>query len=180
MDKYIKEILFTKEQIEQKCKELAQWIDNEYKGSKDLVLVGVLNGVVPFFAEVMKNITMMHEIDFLKISSYEGTQSNGMPTLTRDLTRSIKGKDVLIMEDIVDTGRTLKALKAVLEGREAKSVKIMSLLDKPEGRVVDFNADVVGWTIPNHFVIGFGFDYDEKFRNLPYIGIFNQDYLGKL
>lgn len=180
MDKYIKEVLFTKEQIEEKCKELGKWVDSEYKDSNELVLVGVLSGVVPFFAELMKNITIMHEIDFLKISSYEGTESNGMPTMTRDLNRSIDGKDVLIVEDIVDTGRTLKALKSVLAKRNANSVKVLSLLDKPEGRVVEFEADKIGWTVPNHFVVGFGFDYNEKLRNLPYIGIFNQDYLDKI
>ena len=181
MEKYIKRVLLTQEQIEEKCKELGKWVDDNYDESEELVIVGILNGVVPFFAQVIKNVKRLHDIDFMAVTSYKGTvTSNGNPTIVKDLSDSIEGKNVLILEDIVDTGRTLKKLIELLSVRRAKSIKVMALLDKKEGREVEFNADVIGFDIEKEFVVGFGLDYNEKFRNLPYIGVFNQKYLGKV
>lgn len=181
MEKYIERVLFTQEQIEEKCKELGKWVDDNYDESEELVIVGILNGVVPFFAQVIKNVKRLHDIDFMAVTSYKGTTtSNGNPMIIKDLSHSIEGKNVLILEDIVDTGRTLKKLIELLSVRGAKSIKVMALLDKKEGRVVEFDADVIGFDIEKEFVIGFGLDYNEKFRNLPYIGVFNQKYLGKV
>lgn len=181
MEKYIERVLITQEQIEEKCKELGKWVDDNYDSSEELVIVGILNGVVPFFAQVIKNVKRLHDIDFMAISSYKGSvNSNGNPMIVKDLSDSIEGKHVLILEDIVDTGRTLKKLIEMLSVRGAKSIKVMALVDKKEGRVVDFEADIIGFDIENEFVVGFGLDYNEKFRNLPYIGVFNKKYIGKV
>ena len=180
MEKHFKRILFTREQIEQKCKELAQWVNEEYKDSKDLVLIGLLKGSVPFMAQLIKDVTVNHQIDFLTVSSYEGTtSSNGAPKIIMDLANGIQGKDVLIIEDIVDTGRTLSIIKNMLETREPSSLKILTLLDKKEGRVVPFEVDKFGFDVENVFLAGFGLDVNGKLRNLPFIGEFDKDYLNE-
>lgn len=180
MREHFKRILFTREEIEAKCKELAQWVNETYDGSKDLVLIGLLKGSVPFMAQLIKDVTVNHELDFLTVSSYEGTaHSNGAPKIVMDLAHSIEGKDVLIIEDIVDTGRTLTIIKEMLLSRKPKSLKILTLLDKKDGRVVPFEVDMFGFDIPHVFVAGFGLDVNGKLRNLPYIGEFDVKYLDK-
>ena len=178
MEKHFKRILFTREQIEEKCRELAEWVNEEYKDSKNLVLIGLLKGSIPFMAQLMKDIKVNHQIDFLTVSSYEGSiRSNGTPKIIMDLAHSIEGKDVLIIEDIVDTGRTLSIIKKMLLSREPKSLKILTLLDKKEGRVVEFNVDKFGFEVEHVFLAGFGLDVNGKLRNLPFIGEFDTDFL---
>ena len=180
MREHFKQIFLEKEEIENKCKELAQWVNETYKDSKDLILIGLLKGSFPFMAQLIKDITIVHDIDFLTIVSFEGgTKSNGAPKIVMDLDTSIENKDVLIIEDIIDSGRTLYKLKEILLQREPKSFKILTLLDKKEGRISNIEADKYGFEIPNVFLAGFGLDVNGKLRNLPYIGEFNKKYLDK-
>lgn len=180
MKEHFKRILYTQEQIEARCKELAQWVNETYKDSDDLILIGLLKGSVPFMAQLIKDVTVVHDLDFLTVSSYEGgTTSNGAPKIVMDLANDVTGRDVLIVEDIVDTGRTLKIIKELIHTRNPKSIKVLTLLDKKEGRVVDFKVDKFGFDIPNVFIAGFGLDVNGKLRNLPYIGEFDTKYLDK-
>jgi hypoxanthine phosphoribosyltransferase len=134
--------------------------------------LGILKGSVPFLADLIKRIDAHLEMDFMAISSYHGgVASSGQVKMIKDVDQSVEGRDILIVEDIIDTGRTLKYLVELLEHRRAKSVKIVTLLDKPEGRVVDIEADYTGFVIPNEFVVGYGLDSEENYRNLPYIGV---------
>ena len=162
-------ILFTGEQISQRAREIAAQIDQDYAGEQ-VYLVGTLKGAIMWMAELMKYITLDTEIDFVAASSYgSGMSTSGVVKIRKDLDGDIYGKNVIIIEDIVDTGTTLKYLKAHLADRNPKSIKICTLLDKPERRLVDLEADYVGFPIENLFVIGYGLDYDQKYRNLPYI-----------
>lgn len=180
-DKFLKKMLFTQEQIKEKCKELGAWVDKTYEGSKNLVLVGLLKGSVPFMAELIKNITIMHEIDFMVVSSYEGgSRSTGNLKVVMDLAGDVENKDVLIVEDIVDTGNTLSQITKRFNNLKAKSVKTLALLNKKEGRTVSFEPDKFGFEVENQFVYGFGLDVKEKLRNLPYIGIFDLDKIDEL
>lgn len=174
MNEDVKKILFSQEEITQRAKELGKQISEDYKDSKP-VLVALLKGSVPFLAELMKHIDIDMEIDFMVVKSYAGTQSTGEVKIVKDLDRSINNCDVLIVEDIVDTGRTLKTVKDLLYAKGAKSVKIVTLLDKPEGRVVDIEADYTAFNIENEFVIGYGLDFNEKYRNLPYVGVLKEE-----
>ena len=168
MDSFIEEVLLTGEEISKICADLGAKITKDYDG-KRLLLVGLLRGSIPFMAELMKNINTEIEIDFMEVSSYHGARSTGMVTIHKDTKTSIAGRHVLLVEDIVDTGTTLKHLKAYLADRNPKSIKICTMLDKPSRRLVDLQADYVGFEIDNLFVIGYGLDYDQKYRNLPYI-----------
>ena len=170
----IKEILISEEQIRSRCAELGKQISEDYAG-KTPILVGLLKGSVPFMAELMKYITVDCEIDFMDVSSYSGTESVGDVRIDKDLSGSIVGDDIILIEDIVDTGRTLDTVVKLLKSKGANSVKIVTLLDKPERRVVKIDADYSGFTIPNEFVVGYGLDYDQKYRNLPYIGILSEE-----
>lgn len=162
-------VLFTKEQIEARAAELGAQISKDYEG-EPLYLIGTLRGAVVWMADLMKNITNEAEIDFMVASSYgSGTTSSGVVKIKKDLDGDIYGKNVIIIEDIVDTGTTLKYLREHLADRNPKSIRICTLLDKPSRRVVDLQADYVGFSIENLFVIGYGLDYDQKYRNLPYI-----------
>jgi hypoxanthine phosphoribosyltransferase len=172
MHKDIKKILLSEEQISQKCKELAALIDQDY--SQPPLLLGLLKGSVPFLAELAKHVNHDVEFGFMRVSSYSGTVSSTLQ-IKADYEESLAGKDVLVIEDILDTGKTLKTVTELLFSREAKSVKIMTLLDKKEGRVIDLEADYVGFEIPNEFVVGFGLDFNEKYRNLPYIGVLKDE-----
>ncbi|MBR2802414.1 MAG: hypoxanthine phosphoribosyltransferase [Erysipelotrichaceae bacterium] len=174
MPQDIKEVLLSEEQIEARCEELGQQIDQDYAGNAPL-LVGLLKGSVPFMAELMKHIHLPITIDFMDVSSYVGTQSSGDVRINKDLDYSIVGMDILLVEDIIDTGHTLSKVRTLLYNKGAKSVKIVSLLDKPERRVVDIQGDYVGFTIPNAFVVGYGLDYEQKYRNLPFIGILKEE-----
>lgn len=173
MHKDIKEILISEEEIKAKCKELAKQIDDDYNGDS-IVLVGLLKGSVPFMAELAKYINSDVSFDYMNVSSYEGIESKTL-VVKQDLQDDISGKNVLIVEDILDTGKTLMNVKQMLLKRNARSVKIVTLLDKEEGRVFNMSADYVGFKIPNAFVIGFGLDFNERYRQLPYVGILKED-----
>lgn len=170
MHKDIDRILLSEEEIVNRCKELGKQISMDYAG-KHLVLVGLLKGSVPFMSELMKRIECDTEIDFMDVSSYDGTESQGDVRIIKDLDRSPKDDDILIVEDIVDTGRTLKTVKKLLLSKGASSVKIVTLLDKPDRRVVEIEPDYCGFIVPNEFVVGYGLDFNQKYRNLPYIGV---------
>lgn len=167
----IKEVLISEEEIQEKCKELGKKITEEYKDRFPLV-VGVLKGALPFMADLTKRIDTHLEMDFMDVSSYgSGTVSSGEVKIVKDLDTSVEGRDVLILEDIIDSGLTLSYLIELFHYRKAKSVKVVTLLDKPDGRKVDLVPDLTGFTVPDAFVVGYGLDYDERYRNLPYIGV---------
>lgn len=172
MKRDMKEILLTEEMIQAKVKELAAQLSEDYSG-KDPVFVGVMKGVVLFFADMIKNITVPCQIDFMWISSYVGTNSTGTMQVKRDVSQDLKGRHVVILEDIFDTGHSLDFTYKHLLSKEPASLKICTLLDKPSRRLpqVTLQPDYVGFTIPNEFVVGYGLDYNEYYRNLPYIGI---------
>jgi len=164
-------ILYSREQIAEGVKKLGQKITQDYQG-KDLVMICILKGATPFFADLMREIDLPLTIDFMVVSSYgASTKTSGEVKLVKDLDRSIQGKDVLVVEDIVDTGMTLSYLKRVLEGRQANSVAIASLLDKPSRRKVELDVQYSCFEIPDAFVVGYGLDFDEKYRNLPDVGV---------
>lgn len=173
MHKDVKEILYTQEEIVEKCKELAKQITNDYN-DKEVILVGLLKGSVPFLAELSKYIELDVTFDYMDVSSYEGVESRTI-TIKKDLDQDVKGKDILLVEDILDTGKTLTIVKAMLEERGANSVEIVTMLDKKEGRTYPIEAKYVGFEIPNAFVIGFGLDFNEKYRQLPYVGILKEE-----
>ena len=172
MEENIKEIMLTEEQIQTRIAELGKILSEDYR-DKDPVIIGVLKGVVVFYADMVRKITVPCQMDFMWISSYEGTESTGSVVVKRDIGTDIKGRHVLILEDIFDTGNSLSFVHDHLMTKEPASLKICTLLDKPERRKpgVTLQADYVGFTIPNEFVVGYGLDYDEYYRNLPYIGI---------
>ena len=168
----IKEVLLTEEQIQSKVKELAAQLSEEYAG-KDPVFVGVLKGVVIFFADMVRNIDIPCEIDFMSISSYSGTNSTGRTEIRKDVSVDIRGRHVVILEDIYDTGHSLTFTVNHLLNKGPASLKVCTFLDKPERRKpgITLKPEYVGYTIPNEFVVGYGLDYNEHYRNLPYIGI---------
>ena len=172
MEKDIQEILLSEEQIKAKIKELGEILTAEY-ADKNPVIVGVLKGVVMFYADMVREIKVPCQMDFMWISSYAGTNSTGKMLVRQDVTADIKGRHVLILEDIFDTGNSLEFTVEHLLSKEPASLKICTLLDKPERRKpgCTLEADYVGFTIPNAFVVGYGLDYNELYRNLPYIGI---------
>lgn len=171
MKENLKEILITEEQIQEKVSELAAMLSEEYAG-KHPIFVGVLKGVVMFYADVIKRITVPCQMDFMWVSSYEGDQSRKM-VLKRDVSADLAGRHVVILEDIFDTGNSLDFTYKHLLSKNPASIKICTLLDKPERRnpAVTLKPDYVGFTIPNEFVVGYGMDYNEFYRNLPYIGV---------
>lgn len=176
MHKDIKKILVSAQEIEDKCQELGEVITEDYKTLNETpVLISLLKGSVPFLAKLMPYIDLPVEIDFMDVSSYEGSESSGDVRILKDLSRSIKGDSILLVEDIVDTGRTLDTVIELLHNKGAARVKVVTLLDKPSRRVLPIEADYVGFTIPNEFVIGFGLDFDEKYRNLPYVGVMKDE-----
>ena len=170
----VEKVLISEKEIVDRCKELGAQISKDYEGKQPMI-IGLLKGSVPFMAELIKYITVECEIDFMAVSSYSGTESMGDVKIVKDLDHSIKGMDVLVVEDIVDTGKTLKKVKDLLYSKEANDVKIVSLLDKPDRRIVEIEAEYVGFKIPNEFVIGFGLDFNQKYRNLPYVGVLKEE-----
>ena len=171
MTENISYVLLSEEQIQQKVAEFAAIFSEEY-ADKDPIFVGVMKGVVLFFGDVVKKVTIPCQIDFMWISSYEGTESGKM-VVKRDVSENIKGRHVIILEDIFDTGNSLDFTYKHLLEKEPASLKICTLLDKPERRnpAVTLVPDYVGFTIPNEFVVGYGLDFNEHYRNLPYIGV---------
>lgn len=169
MDYTIKHLL-TREEVERRIKELAKEIERDYQGKEPLV-IGLLKGSVIFMSDLIKEIDLPLVIDFMSVSSYSGTTSTGVINILKDTEIDVKDRDVLIVEDIIDTGLTLSHVRELLENRGTKSLKICTLLDKPSRRTVEIKGDYIGFEIPDEFVIGYGLDYDQQHRNLPYIGI---------
>lgn len=171
MEEFIKnlKIMYTEEQIQERIKELAKEIDNDYIG-KELIIISVLKGAIFFSVDLVKRMNTQMSIEFMQVSSYQGTQSTGNVIVKRGLDIDISGKDVLIVEDIIDTGYTLQYLKEYLESLNPNSLKIVVLADKKARRKIDVKVDYTGFEIEDKFIVGYGFDIDQKYRNLPYIG----------
>ena len=172
MEKNILEVMLTEAQIQSRIAELGKILSEDYR-DKNPVVLGVMKGVVVFYADMVRKINVPCQMDFMWISSYEGTDSSGSVVVKRDISTDIKGRHVLILEDIFDTGNSLSFVCDHLMKKEPASLKICTLLDKPSRRKpgVTLQADYVGFTIPNAFVVGYGLDYNEYYRNLPYIGV---------
>ncbi|MGX7025638.1 hypoxanthine phosphoribosyltransferase [Vagococcus hydrophili] len=171
LERDIEKTFYSQEQIQDRIKVLGAAISNDYADKNPLV-VGVLKGAVPFLADLVRSMNIHMEMDFMDVSSYgNATVSSGEVRILKDLSTVVEGRHIIIVEDIIDSGRTLRYLVDLLLHRKAASVKIVTMLDKPEGRVVDMEADYIGFEVPNEFVVGYGLDYAEDYRNLPYIGV---------
>ena len=171
IDNDVLKVLNSEEEIQTRIKELGKEISNDYAG-KEIIVISILKGSIMFMADLLRSIDTHVQIDFMVVSSYgAGVVSTGAVKMLKDVFLSIEGKDVLIVEDILDTGRTLHYIKGYLGGRKPSSIKICTLLDKPERREADITADYTGFVVPDEFVVGYGLDYDERYRNLPYIGV---------
>jgi hypoxanthine phosphoribosyltransferase len=167
----IEKVLISEEEIQGKVKELGDALTSEYQDRFPLA-VGVLKGAMPFMGDLLKRVNTHLEMDFMDVSSYgNSTISSGEVKIIKDLNTSVEGRDILIIEDIIDSGLTLSYLVELFKYRKAKSIKIVTLLDKPTGRKADIKADYVGFIVPDEFVVGYGLDYAERYRNLPYIGV---------
>jgi hypoxanthine phosphoribosyltransferase len=176
----IKAVLVTEQQLKQRVAELGAEVSKDYEG-KDLLLVSILKGAVVFMADLMRAVTIPASIDFMVVSSYGGanTTTTGLVKIIKDLDADLSGKDVLIVEDIMDTGVTLSHLVPMLQMRNPESVRICAVLDKPSRRKVELQPDYVGFQVPDEFVVGYGLDYDEKYRNLPYVGVLKPEVYSK-
>ena len=164
-------VLLSEEEVDRRIQEIGDQISKDYAG-KQVHLVCVLKGGCPFMCELAKRITVPVSFDFMAVSSYgSDTKSSGVVKIVKDLDEPLKDKDVIIVEDIIDSGRTLSYLMEMMRDRGPASLRLCTLLDKPERRVVDVNVDYTGFAIPDEFVVGYGLDYDQKYRNLPYIGV---------
>ncbi|RPI99651.1 MAG: hypoxanthine phosphoribosyltransferase [Chloroflexi bacterium] len=172
-EKYLQEILIDSDTLQARIRELGQQISDEYADKQDLLLICVLKGGVMFLTDLMRHITTPHSIDFMAISSYGSgaRESSGRVRIDMDLTHDIAGTHVIIVEDIIDSGHTMQYIVSLLATRKPASIKICSLLSKPSRREVEVGIDYLGFEIPNKFVFGYGLDLDEKFRNLPFIGV---------
>ena len=163
-------VLYTEEEIQKRITEIAKLIDKDYKNCKELIIICILKGAAFFTIDLIKKMKTPIVFEVMQVSSYSGTQTTGKITIKKDLDSSIEGKDVLIVEDIIDTGYTLKALRENLLSRNPKSLKIAVLMDKKERREVEVPVDYIGYEIPNKYVVGYGFDVNEHRRNITYIG----------
>ena len=171
MNNEILKVILSAEEIDNICKRLGEQISKDYEGKKPLI-VGLLKGCQPFMSDLIKHISIHMQLDYMLVSSYHGgTYSSGSVTIKKDIESNPKGRHIIIIDDIIDTGFTLKNITNLFKDKEAASVKVCCLLDKPEGRKVDITADYIGTTIPLEFVVGYGLDYDGYYRNLPYIGV---------
>ncbi|MDQ0157703.1 hypoxanthine phosphoribosyltransferase [Robertmurraya andreesenii] len=167
----IEKILITEEEIQTKIKEIAKQLSEDYQDAFPLA-IGVLKGAMPFMGDLLKRVDTYLEMDFMDVSSYgNSTVSSGEVKILKDLDTSVEGRNILIIEDIIDSGLTLSYLVELFRYRKAKSIKIVTLLDKPTGRKANIKADYVGFVVPDEFVVGYGLDYAERYRNLPYIGV---------
>lgn len=173
MDKIIKKVLISEQEILDRCRELGKEITNDYK-NKDLVLIGLLKGCIPFIADLAKNIDLPLEVQYMVASSYHGSTTSSEIQIKYDLEIPIAGREVLIVEDIIDTGQTIVTITELLKARGAKSIEVVTLLDKKANN--NLKAKYVGFQIPNEFVVGYGLDFQQKFRNVPYIGILKEEY----
>ena len=179
LEKDIEKILVSEEEIRQISKRLGEEITKDYQNKKPII-IGLLKGCIPFMAELIKHIDLYCEIELMGVQSYHGgTESSGDVKITKDLDVSVEGRHVIIAEDIVDTGRTINVVKNLLKFRGALTVEVATLLDKPAGRTEVFTPKDIGTTIPKEFVVGFGLDYDESYRNLPYVGVLKQEVYNK-
>ncbi|NLS80128.1 MAG: hypoxanthine phosphoribosyltransferase [Chloroflexi bacterium] len=170
----IAKVLVSEQEIAQRVRELGQQISRDYEG-QDLLLTCILKGGVAFLVDLMREVTIPHEIDFIAISSYgQSTESSGVVRILKDLDRPIEGRHVLIVEDIVDTGRTLSYIISNLRTRNPASVRICTLLSKPARREIDIPVDYIGFEVPNEFVVGYGLDYAERYRNLRFVGVLHE------
>lgn len=165
-------ILIREDDIKKRIKELGREINNDYK-NKNPILVGVLKGAFVFLADLLRELTIPMEIDFLNISSYQGTKSSGVVRITQDLSINIEDRDIILIEDIVDTGRTIDYIINNMRARRPRSIAVCALLNKKSARVIDVPLAYIGFNIPHVFVVGYGLDYENKFRNLRYIGVYN-------
>ncbi len=171
----IKEVLVSEKELEKICKRLGEQITKDYAGKK-LMAIGLLKGSFIFMADLLRKVDIQCSIDFMAVSSYgSGTRSSGAVKIVKDLTVNPEGYDLLIIEDILDSGRTLSYVCDLLNTRKPNSIKVCTLLDKPSRRVNSLVADYVGMEVPDEFVVGYGLDYDEKYRNLPYIGVLKEE-----
>jgi hypoxanthine phosphoribosyltransferase len=172
----VAQVLITEEQIRDKVRELGSQITADYS-TTSVTLVSVLKGSLPFMADLMRQIEIPVQIDLMEVSSYGGatTETSGLVRILKDLSSSIAGKDVLIVEDIIDTGLTLNYLLRYLRGKNPRSLRICALLDKPARRLVEIPIDYIGFTIPDEFVVGYGLDFSEFYRNLPFIGVLRRE-----
>ena len=171
LEKDIDHILFSEEQLKARGREIAGQIDRDCAG-KEPMLISVLRGSFIFMADLMRSITLPCTVDFMAVSSYgAGTTSSGQVKITKDLSESIEGRDIIVVEDILDSGNTLSYLLQILQARHPASMKLCTLLDKPDRRIKPVHVDYSGFSIPDEFVVGYGLDFAEKYRNLPYIGV---------
>lgn len=172
LEKDILKVVVTQEELQEAIKRLGAMLTEEYR-DKDVLVIGILRGAAMFMADIIREMDCYLEMDFMDVSSYHGgTQSSGEVKIIKDLDSAVEGRHLLIVEDIIDTGRTLKYIVELLKHRKAASVKVCSLIDKPDARVIkDITADYVGIEVPNEFLVGYGLDYQQKYRNLPYIGV---------
>lgn len=177
-DKEIAKVLVSESELKEICKSLGERITKDYQGKK-LLLVSVLKGAVVFMSDLLREIKCDCVIDFMAVSSYSGVKTTGVVKFKKDLDINPDGMDILLVEDILDSGITLAYLKNLLLDRNAASIKVCALLDKPDNRQSDITADYVGRVIPDEFVVGYGLDYDEKYRNLPYVGILSPEVYNK-
>lgn len=178
LEKDIQEVLFSQQQLEERVTQIAQEITRDYAG-QEIVLISVLRGSFVFMADLCRRIDLPCTIDFMSVSSYgKGTSSTGQVQITKDLSGDISGKHILVVEDILDSGNTLSYLLKLLEQRKPASIRLCTLLDKPDRRVKPVEVHYSGFTIPDAFVVGYGLDYAEHYRNLPYIGILKPEVYG--
>ena len=172
MREKIEQVLLSEQQIADRVRELGEQLTRDYKDKQNLLLIGVLRGVAVFFGDIMRQVDLELDIDFLSVSSYgSSTRSSGVVRILKDLDESITGRHVVIIEDIIDSGLTLSYLVRLLQERRPASLEICTLLDKPSRRLIEVPVKYVGFTIPDQFVVGYGLDYDQKFRNLPFVGV---------
>lgn len=175
MEEYISKVLISREELSKQVAELGAQITRDYEG-KNLLVLGILKGAVPFMSDLIREIKLPLTYDFMALSSYgASTKSSGVVRILKDLDRSVEGVHILVVEDIVDTGLTLNYLKANLIARNPLSVKVVTLLDKASRRQVDVYPDYNGFSIPDEFVVGYGLDFNEEYRNLPYVGVLKQE-----
>ena len=174
MENAVKKVLVSEEEIKKICKRMGEEISRDYAG-KELIVIGMLKGCAPFMMELIKHITIPMKMDFMQITSYHGgTESNNI-VFKKDIEMNVADKHVIIVDDIIDTGKTITEVLSIFKTRKVASIELACLFDKPEGRVVDYSPKYCGTVIPKEFVIGFGLDFDEYFRNLPYVGVLKEE-----
>ncbi len=175
IDSRIEKVLITETELKQGIKLAADWVNHEYRNKKPII-VGILKGCIPFIGQLVPQLTIDHRMDFMAVSSFKGqTHATGQPEIITDMLFDIEGQDILLVEDIVDTARTIKQVIEMLRKRNPKSIKLLTLLDKKEGRRVELEADFACFNIPLVFIVGFGLDYQEIMRNFPYIGVLKEE-----